>query len=230
MKALIFDVDGTLAETEDAHRRAFNAAFAEHGLAWHWDEELNQELLAVSGGFERMSTYQSRLPATARASDDLLRAVHRSKRRHYTDLLSGGALPLRPGVRDLITAGRAEGMRLAVVTAATRESLKALFAGCFGTPAEALFDLVLTGDDVARKKPDPEGYLLALARLGMAPGEVMVFEDSRVGYAAARAAGVPVVVTPSEHGPPVGDLEGALAVLPSLAREHWPRFGFPPAA
>ena len=230
MKALIFDVDGTLAETEDTHRRAFNAVFSARGLPWHWDADLNRELLAVSGGTERLAAYQQRLAVSDRLSPDLLSAIHREKRDVYRRLLADGALTPRAGVVELLNAARSAGLSLAVVTAASGDSLAATFDGCFGQGPAALFDVVVCADDVSAKKPDPEGYLLALQRLGLESSDVIVFEDSPVGFAAARAAGLPTVVTPSEHGPKGGNYAGAVAVLPSLERENWPRFGFPPAA
>ncbi|SNS23358.1 HAD-IA family hydrolase [Tropicimonas sediminicola] len=229
MKALIFDVDGTLAETEDLHRQAFNAAFAEAGLDWHWDDALNRELLAVSGGIERMGFFQESLPEAARLGATALGRVYEGKRGHYARMLAGGALGLRPGVADLIRAARDAGIGRAVVTAASAESFNALAQGCLPGPVSGLFDLVITGSDVSAKKPDPEGYRLALAGLGIAAEEALVFEDSPVGYAAAVAAGIPVVVTPSAHSPQGMAYPAAVAVLPSLERDHWPSFGFPPA-
>lgn len=228
MKALIFDVDGTLAETEGLHREAFNAAFAECGLPWHWSAALNRELLAVSGGVERMGHFQSRLPEADRVSVDRLREIHAAKRRHYARLLEAGALSLRPGVRDLLDAAHGAGLRCAVVTAASAASFEAVAQGCLHAPAAAIFDVVITGDDVSAKKPDPQGYRLAMERLGVTAAEALAFEDSPVGHAAARAAGLRVVVTPSPDGPQDGNY-GELLVLPSLEPEYWNRFGFPPS-
>ncbi len=228
MKALIFDVDGTLAETEDAHRRSFNQAFKDLGLPWRWDETTNVRLLAVSGGTERLAFFQSGLPEAERLDHDTLVQIHQVKRRAYAALLAKGRLTFRPGVEDLIQTARSLGLQLAVATAASRASLEVLFDGCFGHPVEDMFDTVVTGDDVVHKKPDPESYLLALERLGCAPADALVFEDSPVGFASARAAGLDVVVTPSRHGPQDGDFTGAVAVLASLERENWPQFGFPP--
>ncbi len=225
LKALIFDVDGTLAETEDLHRRSFNAAFAELGLSWHWDREVNRGLLAVSGGLERMSFFQERLPAEARLPEERLEAVQTVKRRVYGEMLADGALDLRPGVRDLLETAKAEGLRCAVVTAASSASFEALAQGCLWASTDEIFESVITGDDVTRKKPDPQGYLLVLERLGLAVEDVLVFEDSPVGHAAARAAGMRVVVTPSEDGADDADF-GQSLVLPSLEREYWEAFGF----
>ncbi|SFC49384.1 HAD-IA family hydrolase [Tropicimonas isoalkanivorans] len=230
MKALIFDVDGTLAETEDLHRRAFNAAFADAGLPWHWDGELNRLLLTVSGGIERMSFFQSRLPEAERVELETLHAVYQSKRSHFARILSAGKLTLRAGVGPLISAGREAGLLSAIVTAARRPSFDEVARTCLPEPAEAMFDVVITGSDVSAKKPDPEGYLTALARLDVRAEEALVFEDSPVGFAAARAAGIPVVVCPSDFGPRDADFSGALAVVPSLEPVHWARFGFPPSA
>ncbi|NDR58242.1 HAD-IA family hydrolase [Aliiruegeria sabulilitoris] len=228
MKALIFDVDGTLAETEDLHRRSFNVAFAEHGLDWEWDTETNRGLLAVSGGLERMNFFQERLPEAGRVSAEVLKTIHAAKRRTYARMLAGGALSLRPGVWELLEAAGQAGLQRAVVTAASRESFDALANGCLPVPAEEIFEIIITGDDVSRKKPDPQGYLLALDRLGLDASDALVFEDSPVGHAAARAAGIRTVVTPSPDGPLGGDFGGSL-VLPSLEPAHWPAFGFPPA-
>ncbi|MDV7141613.1 HAD-IA family hydrolase [Tropicimonas sp. TH_r6] len=227
LRALIFDVDGTLAETEDLHRRSFNAAFAELDLPWQWDREVNRGLLAVSGGLERMRFFQERLPETERVSEARLRAVQPVKRRIYGEMLAGGALELRPGVRALLEAAPIAGLRCAVVTAASSASFEALAQGCLWAPAEEIFEVVITGDDVTCKKPDPQGYLLALERLGLTTEEVLVFEDSPVGHAAACAAEMRVVVTPSEEGPGDADFGDSL-VLPSLERAHWPAFGFTP--
>lgn len=229
MKALIFDVDGTLAETEDLHRQAFNAAFEEMGLGWHWDDALNRELLAVSGGIERMGFYQTGFAEADRLDAAALRRVYEVKRGNYERMLAGGAIGLRPGVASLIETAKNLGIARAVVTAASAESFAAVARGCLPQAAAEMFDIVITGSDVRAKKPDPEGYRAALAGLGLEPGEALVFEDSPVGYAAAVAASIPVVVTPSAHSPRGGDYPEAVAVLPSLERDHWPRFGFPPA-
>ncbi|WP_116133869.1 HAD-IA family hydrolase [Tropicimonas sp. IMCC34043] len=227
MRAFVFDVDGTLAETEDAHRRAFNAVFRDFGLDWHWDLELNRELLAVSGAIERMSAFQQRLPDAARVDQSTLEAMQRAKRDVYREMIADGSLAPRPGVLQLLGEARAEGIALAIATASGRESLAALFAGTFRQPVETLFDVVVTAEDVRTKKPDPEVYLVALDRLGLSAPEALVFEDSPVGYRAARAAGLSVVVTPSEFGPHDADFSEA-TVVPSLAPENWPRFGFHP--
>ena len=143
-------------------------------------------------------------------------------------MLAAGGLSLRPGVQALLDRARAEGLRCAVVTAASAASFAAVAVGCLHAPVDALFATVVTGDDVTRKKPHPEGYLLALERLGVGAGEALVFEDSPVGHEAARAAGIRTVVTPSPDGPQGGDFGDSL-VLPSLEPEHWSSFGFPPA-
>ncbi|RYH12096.1 HAD-IA family hydrolase [Tropicimonas sp. IMCC6043] len=228
MKALLFDMDGTLVETEDVHRRAFNAAFEDMALDWHWDAECYRGLLAVSGAVERMGYFQSRLPEAERVPTDRLKEVYQSKRQHFFRLLEANPLPFRAGVTELLDTARAHGLSRAVVTAASRPSFETVAQSCLPAPAEEIFDTVVTGDDVARKKPDPECYLLALARLGCAPEDALVFEDSPVGHAAAVAAGIRVVVTPSPDGPQDGNYGDSL-VLPSLEPEYWCEFGFPPA-
>ncbi|MFB2531460.1 HAD family hydrolase [Paracoccus sp. p3-h83] len=198
MKALIFDVDGTLAETEEAHRAAFNEAFAAHGLNWHWSVETYRILLRTTGGKERIAAFQAGLPApvldTARIA-----ALHVDKTARYTALLVDGGLALRPGVAELIDEARAAGLRLAVATTTSRPNVEALALCCWGRPADEVFDVIAAGDEVAAKKPAPDVFQLALNRLGLPPGDCLAFEDSRAGLTSAKGAGLRVVLTPSTY-------------------------------
>ena len=217
--ALIFDVDGTLAETEEAHRAAFNAAFAARGMGWHWTPDDYRGLLATTGGKERIAAHAARLGAVLTPGE--IAALHADKTAHYTTLIAAGALPLRPGVAALVAAARAAGLRLAVATTTSRPNIEALTLAAWGLPAAEVFDVIAAGDEVARKKPAPDVYLLALERLGLPASDALAFEDSRNGLLAARAAGLRVLVTPSlytDHE----DHAGADWVAPSLAREHLP--------
>jgi HAD superfamily hydrolase (TIGR01509 family) len=220
LQALIFDVDGTLADTErDGHRPAFNAAFAEAGLAWRWDEALYGELLAVAGGKERIRFFCERhAPEFLRQRDAEahIRDLHAAKTRHYVALCARG-IPLRPGVGRLLREANAAGLRLAIATTTTAENVAALL------PADllALFEIVGAGDTAAKKKPAPDIYLWVLARLGLPPTACLAIEDSANGLAASLAAGLPTLITTNEttrdH-----DFAGAVAVLSDLGEPRQP--------
>ena len=221
LQALIFDVDGTLADTErDGHRIAFNAAFKEAGLPWHWDVALYGELLAVTGGKERMFHY-ARLHAPELLAkpefDNLVRKLHTLKTQHYVHLVQAGKLPLRPGVANLIYEARAAGVRLAIATTTSPENVAALLRASLSPEAESWFEVIGAGDIVPAKKPAPDIYDWVLARLGLPADQCLALEDSENGLKASRAAGIPTLVTENDytHG---HDFTGALAVLPDLAK------------
>lgn len=217
LAALLFDVDGTLAETEDTHRRAFNRAFAEFGLPWVWDPSLYRRLLAVSGGRERILAFAAAHdPARLATLDAVLPSMHARKTALYTAAVAAGAVSLRPGVEALILAAREAGLRLAVATTTSRANVLALFDGATAGRAHGWFEFLACAEDAPVKKPDPQVYRLALDRLGLPGGACLALEDTTNGVRAAVAAGVPVVVTESVYS--VGDdFTGALAVLPDLA-------------
>ncbi|MDE2150675.1 MAG: HAD-IA family hydrolase [Gammaproteobacteria bacterium] len=202
LAALLFDVDGTLAETErDGHRVAFNRAFAEHGLPWQWDEALYRELLTVAGGGERLAHYAGRFqPDWLRTpgNAERLDAIHQSKNHHFAQLLAAGEIRLRPGLTTLLDAARDAKLALGIVTTTSRANLDALLD--LLPPRHAgIFSPKVCGEDVARKKPDPECYLLALRRLRMAPERVLAVEDSRNGLRAAGDAGLRTVIVRSRY-------------------------------
>lgn len=213
LKAIIFDVDGTLAETEEAHRAAFNQTFAERGLPWEWDRPLYQALLKVSGGKERLLAFiASHAPEhLGPGCDDLVAALHRRKTELYTAMVAAGGVPLRPGIAALIAEARAAGLVQAIATTTTRANVLALLGGHPEWCA-----VMACADDAPVKKPDPQVYAFVLARLGLSPGECLAIEDSANGVRAARAAGIPVVVTRSAYTQD-DDVTGALAVFPDLA-------------
>jgi len=216
--ALLWDVDGTLAETElNGHRVAFNEAFRAAELPWHWDEATYLQLLQVSGGRERLSgwltTMEGQAPDAAR-----LDALVRCKQACYSALVRRGALPLRDGVADLIREAAAAGLAQVIVTTSSRAAVQGLVEGSLGTLAEA-FSFWVCGDDVAAKKPDPQGYRLAVERLGLPPQQLLVLEDSANGVAAAEAAGLPCLLTLSSlsRHEPAESLAAARAVVEGLA-------------
>ena len=214
LRALIFDVDGTLAETErDGHRVAFNRAFADAGLPWHWDEEVYGELLAVAGGKERLSHWWRQVdPADAGAR---LRQLHARKTEHYAALVRDGTLSLRPGVRALIDDARERGITLAIATTTTLANVEELLAHTLGAAAPSWFKVIGSGDIVSHKKPAPAIYRYVLGALRLPARDCIAFEDCAAGVAAALGAGLPTVLTRSLYA---GDFEapGVLADLDEL--------------
>jgi HAD superfamily hydrolase (TIGR01509 family) len=216
-RALIFDVDGTMAETEDLHRRAFNESFAYFGLQWCWDKDLYRTLLSVTGGKERISRFQELGRNTgARLDPAQIAELHRFKTARYANLVASGGCPLRPGVARIIAAARASDQVLAIATTTSRQNVDALLTPALGPTWAALFKTIVAGDEVARKKPAPDVYLNVLAALGLPASSCLAFEDSRNGLLAAQLAGIPVVIARSMY---FGDetFDGALCVVQDLS-------------
>lgn len=200
IRALVFDVDGTIADTEEVHREAFNAAFEAHGLNWHWSRSAYAELLNVSGGIERMQRYLQSLSLPDEAKRALagrLADIHRTKVDFYKARVDAGKVAPRSGVRRLIDEARHAGLRLAVATTGTAAGVEALIGSCLGREAMQSFDIVAGADVVSSKKPAPEIYRLVLQRLDVSPAACVAFEDSARGVGAAHAAGLFVVATPT---------------------------------
>ncbi|TAN59298.1 MAG: HAD family hydrolase [Magnetospirillum sp.] len=204
LSALIFDVDGTLAETEEAHRHAFILAFGQMGLNWSWPPPLYRKLLKVSGGRERILAFDPD------ASPELVAALHRRKTEIYTDLVASGRVILRPGIESLIAEARAAKLRLAIATTTSRANVIALLGH-----RREWFEVIACGEDTTRKKPDPEVYQLVLNQMGLSASDCLALEDSANGVRAACAAGLGVVVSESMYTAG-DDFSGALAVFPNF--------------
>ncbi len=224
-QALIFDVDGTLADTEgEGHRVAFNQAFADAGLDWHWSSELYGELLAVTGGKERMHHFIRHYlspgdrPADA---DTLVPRLHQEKNRRYEALLQGGRIGLRPGVERLLREAREAGLILAIATTTTRSNVLALLKNTLGEAATAWFRVIATADEVSEKKPSPKVYEYVLEVLGLTSAQCLVFEDSENGLRAARAIGLETLVTVNDYTRD-GDYGEALLVVEHLGEPGRP--------
>lgn len=225
LKALVWDVDGTLAETErDGHLVAFNLAFEAFGLPWRWDDAHYADLLRISGGRERMQydmTTRPDAPALAGEREALVKALHIRKNTIYAELMQAGQIPLREGVAALIDQCHSRGVLLAIATTTSRSNLDALMRVHFGQGWIGWFAATVCGEDVQSKKPDPEVYVRALKGLGIGPLGAVAIEDSPGGVAAARAADIPVVVTRSAYFETAA-IEGAIAIGPGLhSRRGW---------
>lgn len=203
LAALIWDVDGTFAETErDGHRIAFNAAFEQLGLPWRWSVPRYGELLRVAGGRERLlhdMATQADAPRNAADREALARELHRRKNLAYAALVAQGGITPRPGVRRLVNECLAQGVALAVVTTTSRSNVEALFTSIWGPAWPGVFPTVVCAEDAPLKKPDPQAYLLARQRLGLDSAACLALEDSPAGLQAARAAGIACGVTPSVY-------------------------------
>ncbi|MBT8047291.1 MAG: HAD family hydrolase [Xanthomonadales bacterium] len=225
LKALIFDVDGTLADNEmDGHRVAFNLAFRAAGLNWHWDEPTYHRLLEVFGGKERIRYFVEAYDPRFKAPDGLdafILDLHKEKTRQYMGLLKAGALPLRPGVERLLREARSAGVRLAVASTTTFENVTLLLSETVGEHAVGWFDVIAAGDVAKNKKPAPDIFLHALERLELDAAECLAIEDTEAGLASARAAGLKTLITvnpTTRHE----DFTGAVLVVDQLGEPDRP--------
>ena len=220
LEALIFDVDGTLADTELAHLAAFNQAFAQEGIGWQWDVPLYTQLLEVSGGKERMLHYWRQVPPDVTDLGNGVQAtiarLHELKTAAYEQAVRDGAVQLRPGVLALIEAAHAEGLRLAIATTTSPVNIVALLRRAIGPDWQRFFTVVEDASTAPRKKPDPMVYQQTLARLAVPAAACLAFEDSANGLVAARTAKLATIVTPNDFTAH-HDFTGALRVLPDLA-------------
>ena len=225
LEALIFDVDGTLAETEEVHREAFNRTFRENGLDWEWSREKYGELLRVTGGVERITHYvHTERPGALGAAADMaeaVRALHKAKTANYVAAMESGEVPLRPGVVRLLEEARAAGVRLAIATTTSPANIEALIGNSRDPVAMDWFEAVGAGNVVPKKKPAPDIYDWTLARLGLQGAACVALEDSNNGLVSARAADVPTVITYSRY---TGgqDFAGALCVADSFGEPDAP--------
>ena len=218
LKALIFDVDGTLADTEEAHRSAFNEAFLEAGLDWNWSKPKYAHLLSTTGGKERMAAHIASLPLDAGAKAALqerIPALHKAKTERYARMILEGQAPLRTGVVRLLDEAASRGVRVCIATTTTFANIEALLVTHLGKDALERFAVIGAGDQVARKKPAPDIYEWVLEQSQLAADECVAIEDSLNGLRAAKAAGLYTIVTPS-YWTKTEDFAAADLVLPAL--------------
>jgi len=224
LNALIFDVDGTLAETEEAHRVAFNEIFNEYDLDWDWNVQLYGELLAVAGGKERIKFYLDSYCADLKSPDDLtawIAKLHQQKTVRYNEIITNRPIPLRPGVRRLIEEARREKIRLAIATTTSLQNVVNLLESSLAPDAVTWFDVIAAGDMVSAKKPAPDLYQYALKELGLPAEQCIAFEDSKIGLQSAMGANIPTLITASDYTRHQ-DFTGALLALDNLGEPDHP--------
>ena len=222
LQALIFDVDGTLADTEQVHLMAFNRAFQEEGLNWCWDDTLYTELLSISGGKERMLHHWKSVNPDVKdiggqGVRDTIDRLHQLKTATYEAAVNDGAVELRPGVLRLMNEASKAGMRLAIATTTSPVNIAALLRKAIGPDWRTHFVAIGDGSTAPIKKPHPQVYLQMLAALQLPASDCLAFEDSANGLQAATAAGLATVVTPTrftQHH----DFSRALRLVPDLGQ------------
>lgn len=226
LEAIIFDVDGTLADTErDGHRLAFNAAFADAGLDWEWSVPLYGGLLRVTGGKERIAEYLRLYRpdfVAARPLDEFIRDLHRRKTEHYVAMMQDGGIPLRSGVLRLLREAREAGVRLAIATTTTPENVDALLSAVPEPGLMGWFEVVAAGDVVPNKKPAPDIFDFALRELGLPPSACVAVEDSDNGVRSALGAGLDALVVTFSSYTSGQDFSGAALVVDQLGEPAQP--------
>lgn len=198
LEAVIFDQDGVIADTErDGHRVAFNRAFEEFGLDFQWDAGTYGQLLKVGGGKERLRSYliQTGQDKAIEDLDAFVKSIHRRKTEIFMEIIASGQIPLRSGIARIVNECHEANIKLAVCSTANEKAVHTLIKTLLGEQVYGWFEIILAGDVVTKKKPDPEIYMLATERLAVDPANCVVIEDSRNGLLAAKGAGMKCLVT-----------------------------------
>ncbi|MGB0749855.1 MAG: HAD-IA family hydrolase [Magnetospiraceae bacterium] len=223
LRGLIFDVDGTLALTEETHRQTFNEVFSEMEMGFQWDPGLYARLLTISGGKERITAYLRQFaPETlTKGGKSLVQEIHRRKTSLFQDRVASGEVPLRPGVARLLGEAWQAGLKVGIASAAHHGNLEVLLQKNLGHGVLEKIDVICSGNSVARKKPAPDSYLQALDGLNLPASDCLAIEDAAEGVQAARSAGIKVVVTANDFTAH-HDFGGAVAVTDGLGEPDAP--------
>ena len=222
IQCLIFDFDGTLAETEEAHRNAFNKAFNSIKLNWYWDQHFYKNLLQIAGGKERIEFYNESFSSNSKKiSSKDIREIHLQKTKFYSQSVTQGFVQLRPGIREFLEKAKYNKKKLAISTSTSRDNVTLLLQSCLNENPKDVFSFISTGDLVQKKKPSPDLYKLVLAEMNLIPEECLAFEDSRIGLVSAKRANIKTAVNPSQYS--MGDnFDEADYFLTSFLLEQFP--------
>ena len=224
LKGIIFDVDGTIADTEEFHRQAFNLAFREFELDWHWSEDDYRDILSISGGkerFKRCLDQDLKLKNSLQDVPAFIRSLHKCKSSHYRQLLESGAITLRPGIKRVIDEALHSGIKLGIATSSSTANFNTLIKQTLGLDPEEVFSTIVTSDIVHDKKPCPAAYQCALAGMAMDPEHCIAIEDTANGSQAAQHAGIQVVITTHTYTKD-NDFAGAALVVDHLGEKDQP--------
>ena len=221
IEGIIFDVDGTIADTEDIHRQAFNKAFSKFDLNWYWSKEKYHELLFISGGKERITRCLAEDKATKK-NIGFIEELHKCKSEYYRSILLSSDISLRPGVKRLITEAKEKNIKIGIATNSSTENLQALIKKTFKVEPEKLFNTIVTNNIIIDKKPSPEVYYRALKNLELSANKCIAVEDTANGNASAIRAGLRTVITTHTYTAD-NDFDGASLVLNNLGE---PEDGF----
>ncbi len=223
IQCLIFDFDGTLAETEEAHRKAFNKAFNSIKLNWHWDQPIYKKLLQIAGGKERIEFYNKSFSSNSKKiSSKDIEDIHLQKTKFYSQSVAKGCVQLRPGIRKLLEIAKYNKKELAISTSTSRDNVALLLKSCLNENPEDVFSFISTGDLVQKKKPNPDLYKLVLAEMNLMPEQCLAFEDSRIGLVSAKRANIKTAVNPSQYSAE-DNFDEADYFLTSFLLEQFPK-------
>lgn len=198
LKGIIFDVDGTIADTEEIHRQAFNLAFKESNIDWNWSVEDYRKILHISGGKERFRKFLNEdiaLKSKVEDQESFVQDLHKLKSEHYRALLASDGIEFRTGVIRLINEAREKGIQIGVATSSSMANLTTLFNTILDIDPCELFNSIVTSDTVQDKKPSPAAYQCVLAGLGLNADSCVAIEDTQNGNLSALAAGLHTVIT-----------------------------------